>query len=191
MKMLLNKFLLFILFLIASQAAISQSRIHPFLGLHASGDAEMYYLGPSIQAGMDVDIKPNFGLSSYLHFFPRKFNRSYPDGRFEKGDYKAFTAALLLESRPGRFSSGFSMAGGLAFQHLNDSFSSDFTNWKRERNILVAALRIGYAFPIKNQRLSIDLNATGPSFYNYEDNGFSNQVIEILTQLSLGMRVGL
>ncbi|MBA2745633.1 MAG: hypothetical protein H0U44_05350 [Flavisolibacter sp.] len=161
----------------------------PFIGIHATGDAEMYYIGPSIQAGSDLSLNQNFILSGYLHFFPRQIDRTYENGEFEKGSYRTFTAAILLEKKwRKRYDKGFFLAGGLAYQYLNDDFSAHFANWHRIRHILLPALRTGYSFPIGKHQLTAELNATGPSFYKLEDNGFTSNVTEILSQISIGTR---
>jgi hypothetical protein len=61
--------------------------------------------------------------------------------------------------------------------------------WNIERNIIVPAIRIGYAFPFKVNKVAIEINATGPSRYKIDEGPFSNEVIEILTHLSLGTRL--
>jgi hypothetical protein len=166
-----------------------QSKWQPYLGLHASGDAELFYLGPSFQVGTDFVISKKSALTSYLHFFPKKVNNSYTDGSFEKGKYRSLTAALLFEGRLGRTSNkGTYLAGGLAFQSLKDDFSSNTNMWNMERNIIVPAIRIGYAFPFKVNKVTIELNATGPSNYKIDDNPFTGEIIEILTQISIGTR---
>jgi hypothetical protein len=173
-----------------SVSSFCQSRWQPYLGLHVSGDAELFYLGPSFQLGTDFVINKKSAITGYVHYFPKKVNNSYTDGSFQKGKYRSVTAALLFEGRLGRTpNKGSFLAGGLAFQSFKDDFSSNSAMWNIQRNIIVPAIRIGYAFPFKVNKVTIEINATGPSKYKIDDNPFTGEIIEILTQLSIGTRL--
>jgi hypothetical protein len=160
-----------VLVLALSVSSFCQSKWQPYFGLHVSGDAELFYLGPSFQLGTDFVISKKSALTSYVHYFPKKVNNLYTDRSFEKGKHRSLTAALLFEGRFGKTpNKGSYLAGGLAFQSLKDDFSSNSARWNIERNIIVPAVRIGYAFPFKVNRVTIEINATGPSTYKIDNN---------------------
>jgi hypothetical protein len=46
-----------------------QSHLHPYAGLDFSSDAEMYYLGPSFEAGSDITFTNHLALGTYFHYF--------------------------------------------------------------------------------------------------------------------------
>ncbi|HXS57559.1 MAG TPA: hypothetical protein VN726_15610 [Hanamia sp.] len=72
------------------------SRIHPYAGLHLSSDAEMYYLGPSFQAGVDINLTQKLAVSSYLHYFYVGVN-NVENRLIQKGRMRTFTGALLIQ----------------------------------------------------------------------------------------------
>lgn len=169
----------------------SQSRLHPYLGLHVSGDAQLYYVGPSFSVGTDVTLTNTFSLTGYIHYFPKNVDKTYSNGDFARGRYRSTTAALLGEIFLGKTpEKGMFVAAGVSVQHTKDDFKSSWTTLDQERTIVIPALRVGYMFPISAQKkLALELNATGPYAYKSEDNGYIIHSLEVLTQLSLGSRI--
>lgn len=177
--------LIFLIGLIVSCSVLSQLRFHPYLGLHISGDAEMYYVGPSLQAGADLHLKKRLLVTSYIHYFKKKVNRTWDGGLFENGKFKTLTIAALIQFNTSKkLSRSFFLAGGFCVQKWNDTFISDFSAWNKQRKNYLPTIRTGYFFSKGKNKLTIELNATGP--YSYSDFGW--QTVEILTQLSLGAR---
>jgi hypothetical protein len=163
-----------------------QRKWHPYLGLHITGDAEMFYIGPSFQLGTDLQLKKRFLVSSYIHYFGKKVNNVEYGGYFENGKLNILTIAALAQLNTSRnLRRSFFIAGGIAFQYWHDRYKNNFSDWDNERNTLLPAIRFGYFFPSGKNRITIELNATGP--YSYGDDNSS--VTEILTQFSfLGCR---
>src|SRR5689334_11133243 len=83
--------------LLLSVPTISQSKWHPYFGLHESMDAEGYYFGPSAQAGIDYRLKKRINLSSYIQYFPDRVDKLYSDLTFEDGKYYSIIVAVLSE----------------------------------------------------------------------------------------------
>ncbi|MES1223712.1 MAG: hypothetical protein ABUT20_49915 [Bacteroidota bacterium] len=197
-----------LLFLLQSAAAISQhkntewrvvcgdciekkekipfwQRWHPYAGIHISGDAEMYYIGPSLQAGIDYQPVKKMLLSAYFHHYLKQVDKREYGGIYEKGRFKTMTGAILLQWNTGRnMENSFFIAGGVAIQSWKDRFSSNYDSWDDKRVTLTPAIRIGYFFTPARNKISIELNGTGP--YSYMDGTW--HATEILTQLSLGVR---
>jgi hypothetical protein len=173
--------------LLLSGAAAAQHKLRPYLGLHASGNADMVYVGPSAQLGLDYRPLRHLGLSAYAHYFRRRFDRNFAN-EFEEGKFDCLTGALLLEVRLGRQPErrGFFAGGGLALQYLKDDYHSYWARiyQERKRNVL-PALRLGYAFPLGRHQLTAELNATGP----YNEATEYGSYTELITQLSLGTRL--
>lgn len=179
-------FLLIILILFSS-LLFGQSKLNPYFGLHISMDAGGYYLGPSFQIGLEHKLKQNLAFSTYFQYFYDGLYDKYPDGSFDWGKYKAATFAFLLQrhltkDQPKRL--GF--AGGLALQRICEVYQTDQEEGTIRRFIPVAVFRINYLIPLNNRyKISVELNGTGPSSYHIE----STKVFELLTQLSLGLRI--
>jgi hypothetical protein len=51
------------------------------------------------------------------------------------------------------------------------------------------AMRIGYSMPAGMCKMTVEINATGPYSYQITDSGFTTGVSELITQLSLGLRI--
>ena len=184
------KIILIILTIFLSCTAVSQTKWHPYFGLHVSMDAEGYYVGPSSQIGISYRIKKRFSLSSYLQYFPKKVERNYSDGTFENGKYKSIVGSLLFETNFFRTKNkGLILAGGLAVHSTTDDFTSTFDDIHEKRTIIVASIRIGYSLPVKKRSIAFELNAVGPYIGKTGPPPYFEQLIEILTQLSLGMRL--
>src|SRR6266705_1058700 len=58
-------------------------RLHPYMGIHISGDAEMYYIGPSLQAGIDYQLRKKIVLSTYFHHYLKRVDKKEYGGNFE------------------------------------------------------------------------------------------------------------
>ena len=184
------KTFLAILLIFFSLTTLSQPKWHPYLGLHVSMDAEGYYVGPSAQIGINYQLKKRFVLSSYFHYFPKRVDKRYRDGSFEHGRYRSMIAALLAETNYFKKNNrGILLAGGIAVQHTYDNYTSTYYDQYIKRTILVAALRVGYSLPAWKESIISELNATGPHIGKKGPAPYYEQIIEILTQLSLGMRL--
>ena len=181
----MERSLTFLIGLIVACSSLSQVKLYPYVGLHISGDAEMYYVGPSLQAGADLHLKKRLLLTSYIHLFKKKVNRTGGGGSFEKGKFKTVTIAALIQFNTSKkLSRSFFLAGGFCVQEWNDIFNSDYSAWNKQRKNYLPTIRVGYFFSKGKNKLTIELNGTGP--YSYSDFGW--QTVEILTQLSLGTR---
>jgi hypothetical protein len=161
------------------------SRWHPYGGLHLSSDAEMYYLGPSFQAGIDVNLTQRLALSTYLHYFYVGVNNRDNTGLVEKGRMRTFTGALLMQLDAGAgWYKGFFIGFGVALQRYADRFSGGLGMWDDKRSTVTPAIRIGYLFPAGLHAIAIEFNGTGP--YTYNDG--PSTITEIFTQVSFGGR---
>lgn len=161
---------------------------HPYLGIHITGDAEMFYIGPSFQAGVDYQVKERIVLSSYIHYFSKKVTNTEYGGFSEKGKFKTITGALLIQANTGkRPGKSFFIAAGAALQRWSDKYSNNYDSWDDKRTTLIPAFRLGYFFPFDQYKMTIELNGTGPYAYSYTNDISSGRVTEILTQLSLGV----
>lgn len=160
-------------------------RWQPYAGIHVSGDAEMYYVGPSFQAGMDYFLKKRILVSAYIHYFSKKVNNVSTGGFFENGKFKTITGTILIQTNTAKkLNRSIFFAGGVAVQRWRDNFSSSYDNWDDKRTTFTPAIRLGYFFPIEKNKMSVELNGIGP--YSYGD--ANSSVIEILTQISFGAR---
>ncbi|MEP6952101.1 MAG: hypothetical protein ABI863_22615 [Ginsengibacter sp.] len=162
------------------------SRWHPYGGLHLSSDAELYYLGPSFQAGVDFNLKPRLAFSTYIHYFRAGVNNVDNTGLSEKGRLRTFTSALLIQVDAGAgWYKGFFIGGGIALQQYADRFKGIFGSYDDARTTVTPAIRMGYIFPAGLHAIAIEFNGTGP--YSYSD-GFNGTITEVFTQVSLGGR---
>ncbi len=162
------------------------SHWHPYAGLHFSSDAELYYLGPSFQAGVDYNLTKHIALSSYIHYFHIGVNKKDNSGVVEIGKFKTFTSVFLIQMQTGPgWYKGFFIGIGIALQQFVDRFQGINGNFDNTRTTLTAAIRSGYIFPAGLHAIAIEFNGTGP--YSYS-NGFNGTYTEVFTQVSLGLR---
>lgn len=160
------------------------SRWHPYGGLHLSSDAEMYYLGPSFEAGVDVNLSTHFSLGTYLHYFYVGVNNR-DSGLVEKGRMRTFTTAFLVQLNAGAgWYKGFFIGFGLAIQQYADRFQGRLGRWDDKRTTTTPAIRTGYIFPAGLHAIAIEFNGTGPYFYK----DGADDITEIFTQVSFGGR---
>ncbi|MGY2131970.1 hypothetical protein ACW9KT_07065 [Hymenobacter sp. HD11105] len=180
------KLLLFLLLTVGVVPVIAQQKWRPYAGIHASGDAEMYYLGPSFQLGTDYYFNDRLGLTGYVHSYRRGITNTDP-ADYEKGHFHCLTGAVLFELRPGKKAlQGLFLAGGLAVQQVDSEFDSSWAYWDERRTNVLPVIRIGYAFPLLQRHLiTVEINATGP----YQERKYLSTYTEIITQLSLGTRI--
>ncbi len=161
------------------------SHWHPYGGLHLSSDAEMYYLGPSFQAGLDVNLARQFAFSTYFHYFYVGVNNR-TNGMVQKGRMRTFTWASLLQLEMGAgWYKGFFVGLGFALQRDADRFQGSWSTWDDKRSTFTPAIRLGYTFPAGLHAIAIEFNGTGPYSYN---SGPNETTIEIFTQVSFGGR---
>ena len=145
-----------------------QSQTNRYIGIYFTGDAQMYYTGPSILAGSDFRINEQFSACFYSQYFKRDF-----------GDhgFQTWSLAALGQINLGK-RKRFYLAVGLAWQRaIEDDFNDDEIN----RSILIPAYRAGYHIIFKKFILSPEINLTGP--YSYR------QTTEIFTLPSIGTRL--
>ena len=160
-------------------------RWQPYAGIHVSGDAEMFYIGPSFQAGTDFFMSKRILLSAYIHYFGKKVKNADASGFFEDGKFKTITGTLLIQANIARnLKRSFFIGLGAAVQGWRDNYSSSYGSWDDKRTTVTPAMRIGYFFPIGNNKITVELNGTGP----YTSGNAISYSIEILTQLSFGVR---
>lgn len=184
------KHLSLILLLFLTNKCVSQSRWHPFVGVHASMDGGGYYVGPSFQIGTDYSLKNRNSLVAYLHYFSKKLDNTWSDGSFEHGKYKSAAATILFQVQlSNKEKRGMLLAAGAALQKTSENYKSDIEEIHSKRVILVAALRIAHLFPISSKTLSVELNALGPHKRTEGTEPYITEITEVLTQLSLGARL--
>ena len=162
------------------------SRWHPNVGIHLSSDAELYYAGASFQAGLDFNLTKRVAFNTYIHYFHANANRTDNTGSTEKGRFRTFTSAFLVQihAGPGWYG-GFFVGGGVALQQWADRFKDNFVSYDDARTTITPAIRIGYIFPAGLHAIAIEFNGTGP--YSYSDGTYAT-VTETFTQVSLGVR---
>lgn len=163
------------------------SRLHYYGGLHLSSDAEMYYLAPSFQAGVEFNLKRRLVISAYIHYFYTTVNNAANSNPADEiGRYRTFTSAVLIQADAGSgWYKGFFVGIGLAMQQYADKFQGPFGSYDERGTRVIPAIRMGYLFPAGLHAIAIEFNGTGP--YSYND-GFAGTVTEISTQVSLGGR---
>jgi hypothetical protein len=163
------------------------SRLHYYGGLHLTSDAEMYYLAPSFQAGVEFNLKRRLALSAYIHYFYSTVNNAgNSNPANEIGRYRTFTSAVLIQADAGSgWYKGFFIGIGLAMQQYADKFQGPFGSYDERGTRVIPAIRMGYLFPAGLHAIAVEFNGTGP--YSYND-GLTGTVTEIFTQVSLGGR---
>ena len=135
------------------------------------------------------EFKKRVLLSSYIHYFIKKVSNAEYGGFLEKAKFKTFTATLLIQANTGKSpTKSFFIAGGAALQRWRDNYSNNYDSWDDKRTTLIPAFRLGYFFSLDKHKMAVELNGTGPYSYAYTNDISSGRVIEILTQLSLGVR---
>lgn len=174
-----------LLLLSGRAAAQSPSKFRPYAGLHGSGDAAMFFLGPSVQFGVDYHCAEPLRLSAYTQYARSRIDRRVSPAEFEQGRLDGLTLALLAEVHLGRTPErGMFVGAGGAWQLVSVEVLNNLFYLLEDRAILVPALRVGHAFRLGTHQLTAELNATGP--YHVSDEFGSHT--ELITQLSLGTR---
>lgn len=177
-------------FIINSLVSVAQSKWKPYVGLHGSMDAGGYFVGPSVMVGTDYLVGEKLALSTYFHLFADKLDDTFPDGSFQKGEYRSYILAFMLQKQLAKsYAKGLNVAGGFALQRTTDEYITSFDEGSEKLNMVVAAFRFGYKFPIKKIALNVEINAVGPYVSKVGPAPYYEQNIKLLTQLSLGTRV--
>ncbi|MEO7446245.1 MAG: hypothetical protein ABIT96_06525 [Ferruginibacter sp.] len=170
--------------------ACSQSRWHPYMGVHASMDAAGNYVGPSFQAGADYHYKKYVSFTGYLHYFGKSLTEHYDFGEFASGKYRSAIAAIMLQPHLSRkMNKGFFLAVGLAFQKQGEIYKDNMDTTYTKLNFITGAMRFGYLLATGKKTLSMEINASGPHSRSYEIYGYPVSETQFLTQLSLGLRL--
>ncbi len=149
-----------------------------------TGDAEMYFIGPSWNAGAGRSVGKKWTMSTSYTYF--SCSRALPGMPKEK--YKTNTLDLILNFN---FLSlfkdrqGWYAGGGVAWQSRYEIFFINNTYLSESKDYFTSAYNVGYRFPVKikgkPRSLSIDIKATGA----YRE----KTSIEILTQVMMGVRL--
>ena len=162
------------------------SRWHPYGGIHLTSDAELYYGGPSFQAGIDYNIKRNLSIGSYIHYFYGSVASVRSNGISEEGRFRTITLATIIQAYAGKgWYKGFFVGAGIALQGYADRFSGINGYFNENHTTLMGAFRSGYTFSAGLRAISVELNVTGP----YSMSPAPGDVYtEIFTQESLGVR---
>ena len=192
-----------VLVLLSPFHCIAQSSWHPYGGIHLSMDAGAYFLGPSLQIGTDYTYttyyyklhenypyKRQYFFTAYLHCFLDKNAVKSDNAPVVNGKYSSFTIALLVQTHLSKNEhQGWFVAGGMALQRTSAEHQFTFYDDRLKRIIATAAMRTGYKFAAKKNEIAIEINATGPHFSTEKNPPYNDtQVLEVLTQLSLGAR---
>lgn len=151
----------------------SQSKWSNYIGIYFTGDAPMYYTGPSVLLGTDFRVRNNLSVGFYGQYFEKDFS--------DHG-FQAWTLAALGQLNIGKRKKLYT-AIGIAWQRAIENDDSNFD--AVDRSIILPAYRLGHNFLFKRFVISPEINLTGPYSYN---NGSS---IELFTQSSLGLRLHL
>lgn len=175
--------------LLISHFSYSQTRWHPYGGVHASVDAAAYFAGPSLQAGIDHTLKKNWALSMYFHYWPDGFKKIYPGNLFEREKFRSGITAFLIQKYFSKqdYRKVF-LALGMALQVTKDDYVNSFDEEHLKRTLFIPAIRFGYQIPLPHHSLAIELNGVGPYIGEMGPPPYYDQTIEILTQLSFGVR---
>ncbi len=167
----MRKLLFILLMLLLAPCTQSQSIWRHYVGVYFTGDAQMYYTGPSLQIGSDVLVHNNIRTSFYAHYFVK-----------DKGDhsFQTWTVAALGQISMGKGRRLYA-AFGLACQRTieEDDVYFDVVN----RFIVVPAYKIGYHFLFRKIVISPEINTTGP----YKDR--KTRSFELFTLPSIGVRL--
>ena len=189
MKIIYTRIIIIILISFHVSVVKSQSKWHPFIGLHGAMDGGGYYLGISGNIGVDYYIKKKVSIGTSIFYFPSKIDTKYPDGGFEKGKYRSSILALLIQFQLSKKQNkGFNLGSGIAIQRTTNKYENELTSENTKRLILVIPIRVGYRLPVGSKSICFELNAVGPHFSNSSSSGYYSQTLELLTQLSIGTR---
>ncbi len=74
-------------------------------------------------------------------------------------------------------------------QKTFENYISSNVEIHTDRIIPVAAMRFGYLFPLGRKKMTVEINALGPHKNRLSTTSYTTKEVEILTQLSLGIRV--
>lgn len=167
----------------------AQSRWNPYAGVSLSMDAGGYFVGPSFLLGADYSLRNKISASAYFQYFSAHLNDTYLDGTVEKGKYKSLISTILLQTQLSKNNNkGFRGGIGIAFQTTNTQSEKNYDTSSIKRNIITAAFRFGYYFPLNHNTMVIELDAVGPHKYSEGEPPYQLDITELLTQLSLGVK---
>ncbi len=175
-----------------SFTSFSQSRLHPFVGVHLSMNADAAYTGLSGMAGIDYSLSRQWTAGVYGQYFKDRFKLNVPD-LYREGKLTMKTAATLVQKRfSKKDNTGFFLGAGLAYQRRVEDYRESnmvgtFTDSIHQSHIL-PAIRLGYGFNLRQRILTVELNGTGPYAESTGSGNTRSDYMEILTQLSFGLR---
>jgi hypothetical protein len=153
------------------------------IGVYASMDAEAIYITPTIKASIAYQIRPKLLVEGYGHYFKAKV-----DNNIEKGSLLLTTAGIKPIFLLGKNNKkGMYVGIGIAVQHRVEAYTDMALVIDDTRTNILPSYYIGYKIPTakNNAQLAIELFGTGP----YNETNTNGRYIEILTQLSLGVKV--
>ncbi|MGK7395502.1 MAG: hypothetical protein ACNS62_13075 [Candidatus Cyclobacteriaceae bacterium M3_2C_046] len=167
----MKKFLILILLAFSSQCLAQSPFQQLYAGAYFTGDAEMYYLGPSFLVGADILLMaPGLILSPYGQYFSVNYtNESY--------DAAVLAVLLQFDFNPKKSNALF-MGFGPSFSFRREIYH----NIEESNRFLIPAIRVGYRFLFKN--LNVNAEITTPAFYR------QNLSFELFTLPSVGIRIG-
>lgn len=173
------------LLLFIFNVAVAQKKLHPYIAIHATGNSDMNYIGPSFSAGADFQLKKQLLLTGYIHYFKDRFEKMHSNAGHLKGHYNSLTAAFLAQYRINKKTQRYFFGAlGFAWQRIDEDYTSFYYRFNDKRRFITPAMRFGYAVPASQHHLAIEINATGPNTYTRAP----FEIQETLTLLSLGTR---
>jgi hypothetical protein len=186
----MKNILFFVLILIGNiPLAQAQQKFKPSLGVHFTGDNQMFFLGLKFQGGIHYTINDRISVGLYTGYFHNIVVPNFVAGVVEWGDYSVFHAYTMIErnfaiKNPQR---GIFAGLGLGFQYINESEAFEISNIRPINSIGV--FRMGYRFRLKNNRiLNLEITFTGPY---YENITFRNRTVTHFNSVSTASLLGL
>jgi hypothetical protein len=153
------------------------------IGVYASMDAEGIYIAPSIKGAVAYSFRTKLAVEAYAHYFNAKVNNA-----MEKGSLLLATIGIQPVCLLGKHATKGMYAGvGLCLQHRVEDYGSATQVVNDTRTKIMPSYSIGYKVPSAKTgaQFAVELLGTGP----YSENDANGRYIELLTQLSLGIKV--
>lgn len=177
----------------------AQNKWKPFAGLHVSGSADLYYIGPSYSAGVihTFGKKQKWSWVPELTYFYRSSTYVYSSTLSERDRFEAFSIRSNFNYHTGKTTSkGIFFGAGLAFQKASDECWTTTDNGiSKEENVHYDAIRYGvitgtvnagYTFRLHKKKLiQFLISATGP----ITAKDYWGTYVEGISVLSVGGRI--
>jgi hypothetical protein len=176
----------------------AQKKWRPFAGLHVSGSADLYYLGPSYSAGVihTLGKKQRWSWVPELTYFYKSSTYEYSSTLSERDRFEAFSIRSTFNYQFGKKTNkGLFVGAGIGFQKASDEcWTITDTGTSKEENmhydairygIITASFNTGYTFPLKKGKsIQVLVSAIGP----YTAGDYLGTYVEVISVLSLGAR---